>query len=170
MPRSIATLSIEDYGREIGKMSFYIPDLTGANFVATLASVDALVADIEPVILGKVRTITVSMVDEHDAAPVTDEVAQRETKWFVALTDTTEFLDVGGTINNPGYLKKFNVEIPTAELDTHLVANTEIADLTNGEMDALRDSLEATIKSPWNFVKATSTVQVDQIVFVARNT
>jgi hypothetical protein len=169
MAHTISTLSIEDYSGEIGTMSFYTVDLTGANYADTATKVAALAAAVEDVIQGEIRKITTTSVDENSVDEVTTAVAQRETKWFVQMTDTTQYLDALNTIPNPGYGKKFNLEIPTAMLENNLLDNTEEADLSTTEFTALVDAIEAVVKSPWNYHKAASTVRVDRIFFVARN-
>lgn len=46
-----------------------------------------------------------------------DPLANRQSKWLVTYTDTTEFLDPPtNSIRNPNYRKLFTLEVPTADL------------------------------------------------------
>lgn len=163
-------VTIEDYNGEKTVTSFWLQDIGAANFAAVTQDLDEVKDAIIPMIRGKVRSAGFTKEFPEDNTAVTDEEAARETKWLVTYRDTTQFLDVANTIANAGFGKLFNLEIGTAERTGHLVAGEDIADLTDVEVDALRDSLNANIRSPYNHTANAPTQEVLRIVYVGRNT
>ena len=82
-----------------------------------------------------------------DTDPITEQWAQRESKWLVTYRDVTQFLDVSNTINNVGFGNVYQVEIPTAKLSL-LPANTDLIDLTVAPWPDFVTAFEAVQNSP----------------------
>lgn len=164
-----AYVTIEDYDGETTTVHFWVQDIGAANFASVTQDIDEVKDAIAATIRGVVREAGFTKTFPESFAAVTDPEAQRETKWLVTYRDTTQFLDVGNTIANAGFGKTFQMEIGTAELTGNLVANTDLADLTDTEMDALRDSIEANVRSPYNHTASAPTITVLEIRHVGRN-
>lgn len=98
----------------------------------------------------------------------TNPESNREEKWLVSYTDTQQWLDAPtNTIANPGYGKKFNVEIPCADLSLR-VGNSELV-YNNGsvgvtDIDSWVTQFETVARSPYG-----GTVSVTTIASVGRN-
>ena len=151
MPQNKANFTIEDYDTESSRTGVNIGPLTAANFTAKRAAIDdlkaALKAGTQPVVLGEIRTTTISEVFSESAANVTNVYAQRETKWLVTMRDNTQFFDVGNTINNPGFGDTFKIEVPTANPNL-LLTGSDLIDETNTDVAAWITALEAIANSP----------------------
>lgn len=168
-------ITIQDYGGEKSTSSFWLEDINQTNFLSVTQNLDEIKDAILPTIEGTVLEVGFTKSFPEAATLPTAPSAQRERKWLVTVRDTTQFLDATHLIANPGYLKVFSFEIGTAELAGHMINNSnDVADLTAaGEMDALRDSIEANMRSPWNHSAGTGvtpTMQVLSIVHVGRST
>jgi len=147
MPANQATATIEDYDREKSGTSVNIGPLTAANFTAKRAAIDAWVDSLPGIIKGEVRKVNINEVFAESSAVITDQNAQRESKWLVFYRDDTQFLDVGNTINNVGFGNIYHVEIPTADL-TLLGNNEDTLDLSLGAVAAFVTAFEAVQNSP----------------------
>lgn len=141
------TITIEDVEEKKGSTSINIGPLTALNFTATRDALDDLHAAIAAVSLGEVRQTTLSEIIAQSDAAVTDEWARRGNKWLVTCRDTTQFFDVGNTINNPGFGKLFDFTIPCADNALATVGDDEM-DLTAGAGLALKTAVEAIVHSP----------------------
>lgn len=159
-----ATFRIEDFDAETSTMSINIGPLTAANFTAKRDAIDDLKLAVQDMIAGEVRATTVSENFAESAAAITDENAQRESKWLTVLRDVTQYFDVGNTINNPGFGRLFNVEIPTALLSL-LGGNSGVLDLAVPAVAAFVTALEAVANSP----TGGNEVEVVEIRHVGRN-
>lgn len=147
MPQNQATFTIEDYDRESSRTAINIGPLTAANFTAKRDAIDDYKAALPGIIMGEVRTTSITEKFSESAAAVTDQQAQRETKWLVTARDVTQFFDVGNTINNPGFGDLFQVEVPTADLEL-LSGNDDDLDLTLTAVAAYITAFEAIAHSP----------------------
>lgn len=167
-------VTIQDYGGEKTTVSVNIEDINATNFGAVTQNLDEFKDALIPTIEGTVLEVGFTKTFPEVSTLPTSPSAQRERKWLISVRDTTQFLDAANLIANPGYLKVFSFEIGTAELPGHMINNSDdVADLSNTEMDALRDSIEANLRSPWNHsagVGVTPTMQVLSIVHVGRST
>ena len=115
---STASLTMADYDGQVGIVGYNIPEVTSANIVAVSTDIGELRTAIEAVTRGVSIKTEMSIISRHTSsnAKSTDELAQRGNKWRVSYRDITEFLDAPtNTIPNPGYLKAFDLEIPTAD-------------------------------------------------------
>lgn len=159
-----ATFRIEDFDAETSTMSINIGPLTAANFTAKRDAINDLKLATQDMIAGELRATTISENFAESAAAIADENAQRESKWLAVLRDVTQFFDVGNTINNPGFGRLFNVEIPTALLSL-LGGNSGVLDLAVPVVAAFVTALEAVANSP----TGGNEVEVVEIRHVGRN-
>lgn len=168
-----AFVTIADYGgadgkEELSTTSFYTTDITALNFGSVTQDIDEVKDAILDVIRGEVREVGFTKTFPESAALVTDAEAQREDKWLVVYTDTTA--ELGAGVINAGYGKKFNFEIATALLTGLLSTNSDLMDLTSTEGAALKASIEANVRSPYNWTAVAPTIEVNRVVHVGRNT
>lgn len=145
-------------------MGLNVGPLTAVNFTAKRAAIDTLKAAIGPLVLGEIRrsTITENFAESSDI--VTDQQAQRETKWKISYRDVTQFLDVANTINNVGFGNVYDTELPTAKLAL-LSGNVDTLDLTDPDVAAFIVAFEAVQNSP----TGGNEVEVIEIKHVGRN-
>lgn len=167
-------LSMSDYDAETSSVGFWVQDLGAANYASVTQDIDEVKDAIAAVSLGVVNDSGLRKVFPESFAQASDANAQRERRWFVRMRDTTQFLDAGNTIANPGYGNIFTMTIPAANLTTAdgaaLIPNTDVADITgNAEMAALVVALEANVRSPWNHTATAPSVDVLEILLVGRN-
>lgn len=164
-----AFVSIEDFDGEPTTVTFWVQDIGAANYASVTQDIDEVKDAIIAAVRGEVRKsgFTKTFLESFDA--VTDPEAQRETKWLVTFRDTTQFLDAGNTVANAGFGKIFTLEIGTAKLTGNLVDNTDLADLSVTEMDALRDAIQANVRSPYNHTATAPSILVLSIEHVGRN-
>jgi len=151
IPVSAWKASLIDYGRETGHMRVFITTLTGANLTTVSGKITTLQSALANMVKGNFnRTATqASRVLGSGDAP-TDPVAQREVKWLV------RYHDAAG--------RKFNVEIPTADLSL-LDTGDEFLDLATTYPAAFVAAFEDVVVSP---ADDGSAVTVDSIQFVGR--
>lgn len=159
-----------DYDNETALTSINMPTLTAANFDAQIAAFQAIRAALVTLTIGRVRTEQMGWKNRVSATAVTDQNAQRETKWLVAYVDQTEYLDAGDTIPNPGYQKTFVLEIPTANLTYLDSSATGYADMDNADVQAFVTAFEAAAGSPYNVDSPNRSISVQSIRHVGRNT
>lgn len=142
---------IADYNNEKSDFTF----ITGP--VTALTIQDVLVKFGE--MRGRVENITLGVVHKEwqyawntllsNVLPG-DVNAQRERKWLGVYEDTTQFLDLVNAIENPGYLKKFTFEIPTADFsDGRLIAGSDQANFANTSISQFIATYESFAKSPY---------------------
>lgn len=164
MPQNQASFTIEDYDGEKSTMSLNIGPITAANFTARRNALDELKAATQDIIAGELRktSITEQFAESSDA--VTDQTAQRESKWLVTYRDVTQFLDVANTINNVGFGNLYSVEVPAALLSL-LAGNSDLLVLTDEPMATWVTKFEAVQNSP----TGGNEIQVVSIRHVGRN-
>lgn len=152
MTRAIMTLN--DYSAEKTSISVSSQALTAANFDAQVTAWTALRTAIQALTLGITHKQSLNTEVMLSSALPTDPTAQREIKWLVSYQG-----DTSG--------KLFQVELGTADLTGgHLVANTDLADLTDSDWTAFITAFEAFVRSPDSL---TETVTVVGARFVGRN-
>lgn len=145
----------EDFSEERSSVRLSIVQLTAGNIAATEGELTALETAMLGITLGELRQESVIWRrDEVSAADVVSALAQREIKWLVRYHDT-----VTG--------KKYRAEIPTADLNGRLVANTDLADNNNAQVAAFITAFQAVVRDPDT---GLNTVLIDSIQFVGRNT
>lgn len=164
MPQNQASFQIEDYDGEKSVMQLNVGPITLANFTALRDAIDDLKAALPGIIDGEIRKTTITEQFAESSSAVTDQNAQRETKWLVTYRDVTQFLDVGNTINNVGFGNLYNVEIPTADLGL-LTGNDDSLDLSVPAVAAFVTAFEAVQNSP----TGGNEIDVVRITHVGRN-
>lgn len=138
---------------ESGNFRLPITTLTAANLVAQQALLATLAAAIAGVTMGTVRHTTTLLEETVGTSnPAASTLAQRENKYLLRMHDVTTG-------------QKFRASLPTADLSI-LPNNSEFLDLTAGAGQALKDALEAVVKSPFD---ASHAVSLDSAQFVGRN-
>lgn len=153
MSVSTYELSVRDFSNEVSRTGITTVQLTAGNVVASLASLDALLAAIQAITLGNFeRSRVVFREQNEDPGIPTDENAQRERKWLVVYHDTTTG-------------KKFRLEIPTALLTGMLQDGSDLADLGVTEIAAFKTAFEAIAKDPDT---GLNTVAIDYIKHVGK--
>jgi len=136
MPGSYA-LTINDYSCESSDFTVRIPTITAANHDATVTALTALKAAVDAIILGQdAKTRLVANTVFISAAAAASENAQIERRWRVLYHDTVT-------------QQPYRLDIPTAELPGHLVAGTDLMDVSVGsEGEDFVTAFEAIVVSP----------------------
>jgi hypothetical protein len=147
MPQNRASFSIEDFSRESSRTGVNIGPLTAANFTAKRDAIDDLKLAIDGIILGEIRSTSITESFAESSDPVATINAQRERKWLVTARDVTQFFDVANTINNPGFGELFQTEVPTANIAL-ITTNTDEVPLTEPAIAAFVTAFEAIAHSP----------------------
>lgn len=176
MPTQIY-FTFDDYSAEKSTTRMWIHDISespGA-YAAAVGVLNGIRTQIERITMGPVRQQGISKWFPVSADLVLDKGAQREKKWLVTMQDTTPYLDVAGTIVNPGYLRLFSFELPTADLEYLAPNSDEIKyDYEDGDENLVvaevMAALEADARSPWNYSSSApvTTQVVKSIRFVGR--
>jgi hypothetical protein len=134
MARAVMTLT--DYSGERTTVTVNSATLNGANFDTEQTAWTALRTAIQGLTLGNTYSHSLSQVLNVTTLPAPSPLAQRENKWLVTYADT-----VTG--------KRYQMEIGTAELDNgHLVANSDMADLSSPDWEAFETAFEAFAVAP----------------------
>jgi hypothetical protein len=143
-----ASFTIGEYDpKENATMQLNPGPITSVNYDAKRDAIDDLKLVMGNIILGEVRYTNLTIKTTESVAEVTDPNAQRERKWLVTYRDNTEFLDVADTIENAGYGKLYNTEVPTA--DNSLLDNkSDDLDLAIPGVAAWITAFEAVHNSP----------------------
>jgi hypothetical protein len=143
-----ASFIIGEYDpKELSSMGINPGPVTSVNYDAKRDALDDLKAVWGNLSLGVVRKINLTISTTESTAEVTDKNAQRERKWLVTYRDNTEFLDVGDTIENPGFGKLFQTEVPCAKLSL-LDQKSDELDLAATGVPAWIAAFEAVQNSP----------------------
>lgn len=133
MAGEILSFTMADYSHEVSTFGVRVGVVTAGTLPGLLAEIGPFRAATEAVTLGVVQREQLTAFNSplSNAYP-TDPQAQRESKWLVTYADDTAFFDAPtNTIPNEGFGKKFQIEIPTANLtQTLLLGNTDQADLS----------------------------------------
>lgn len=162
----------KDYDGESASCGIWVQNIVdaGTNFTSVLSDGNELYQALTAMTRGQLHSYGFTKRWAGSATPVTDKEAQREDKWLVVMQDTTETLGAG--IFNPGYLKYFSFEVPTADRSL-LGANS--GEINYEDEDIQTDiiaELEANARSPWNNnagAGVTPTQVVHKIIYVGRN-
>ncbi len=174
MANTIGTVTIEDFDGEITTTTVNLQniDATGSNYASVAQDLDEIKDSILTVIRGEVRKVSLSKDFPESLSSVSDNEAQRETKWLVTMRDSLQFLDILNAVPNPGYLKLFTFTIGTADL-THLLPNLDSMDLSQAPGSAMAGSFNSNVRSPWNNnpeIGVVPTQDVVSVVHVGRAT
>lgn len=161
-----ASFTIGEYDpKENATMQLNVGPVTSVNYDAKRDALDDLKAVMGNISLGKVRYIALNIKTTEDVAEVTDVNAQRERKWLVTYRDNTEYLDVADTIENVGFGKLFDTEVPCAKLSL-LDQHSDDLDLNATGVQAWITAFEAAQNSP----TGGNEIEVISIKHVGRST
>lgn len=161
-----ASFTIGEYDpKENATMSLNQGPVTSVNYDARRDALDDLKAVMGNISLGKVRNISLTIKTTEDVAVVTDVNAQRERKWLVTYRDNTEFLDALDEIENVGFGKLYNTEVPCAKLSL-LDQHSDELDLNATGVQAWITAFEAAQQSP----TGGNEIEVISIKHVGRST
>lgn len=164
-----AYVTLEDFDGEKTTTSFWVQDLSALNFDSVAQDVDEVKDAIALMTRGVIREVGITKVYPEDfTTVVSDPEAQRETKWMVVYRDTTQFLDAGNTIANPGYGKVFTIEVGTAELTDHLLPNSDEVNTAHQDVIDFIAGIQPNIRSPYNNSAQAPTIEVVKIYHVGR--
>lgn len=158
-----ANISILDHSDESTSFQFNVNTIDETNLAATQTAIDALKTAIGDAnfILGGFQNDTISVKRPDTIAVSPAAGAQRELKWSISYKDITAELAAG--VPNPGFDKRFNVEMGTANASL-LGVNTDQLDLGNVDVAAVVTAFESLVKSPYG-----GDVEVIRIRLVGRN-
>lgn len=145
-----AIVGMRDHSREIGRSNFNIVDITAGNLAAQQALHTTLANSILDITRGIVAEVEIQVVTPGTSILPTDEEAQIEKTWLILYTDIQTFADPGpDTTPNPGFGKIFQVNWPTAMYATHLLEDSDFADLAETDIAAFVAAFEALVVSPY---------------------
>lgn len=154
---SNASISINDYDAQTGIVGFQTAEVTAGNFIGIATALGTFRTTMQELIRGVVVQSQVSIVSRFSASdvPSTDDLAQRGNKWRVSYRDNTPFLDAPtNSVVNYGYLKQFDVEIPTANLTLRENNSDVIYTLAGGGVGAAEADIEAFVTAFNNVVRS----------------
>lgn len=156
----LATFSFVDYDGETSSTTVITTGGTSVNLTQKAVDMNLLVAAIEGLILGEVtKTEYRALQTALSSTLPTDVNAQRERKYLVTYTDTTEFLDAPtNAIPNPGFGKKFNIELPCADL-SQLQAGKDTVDITTGAGATFKTAFETLARTPYGGVPSVVSIK-----------
>lgn len=150
MPQPAYGVTIRDYEGSLGTTEINTGLVTALTLPALLTQIGALRTAIDGLVIGVIaneRQTVFNTILSQDL-PVS-EFAQRGNKWIVYYHDDTQFFDAPvNAIPNAGYLKPFNIMIPTAD-NTLLDDNTKVLDISVNPGLAFVTAFEAMAKSPY---------------------
>jgi len=138
------SFGVHDYDSEPSSFQVNVTDITGANHDATTALLATLRTATNALILGGIDHVAMNESLWNTPVPVTDPLAQRESKWQVTVIEA-----VTGR-------KYASIEIPMANLASFLLggspyivkSGTVTGDDTGGEISDWIAAFEAVAKSP----------------------
>lgn len=138
-------IQFTDYSNEKSTVTVNGEALTAANFDAQATEASALAVAIGALSIGSLtqRTVTQVVLDSPDIP--TNPFAQRELKWLVQYQG-----DTSG--------KKYQMEIPCADLTGNLVAGSDLADVTATPWVNFITAFEAYARAPDNLTESVSFV------------
>lgn len=160
------SLTYNDYDGQAGIVSFNVDDVDATNFATIFGWVNTTMRDaINAITLGVDVKTEINNVQRYASSNTraTNPSAQRGNKWAVYYRDDTDWLDApANTIPNPGYLKPFSVEIPTADLSLR-DANSNVV-WTGGvgvssEFDDFAIAFVAQARSPYGGLPALQRIE-----------
>jgi hypothetical protein len=158
-------VAMEDYDKEACGTHVNLADIgfVGATYATESQNLDEIKDAL--ILVSGARVISAQLTKEFPESPavVTDKNFQRETKWLVRYFDNQQFLDAANTIPNPGYLKKFNFEVPCAKLALLRDGSDEM-NISTGDGATFKTSIEGNYRSPTG-----GTITIIEVVHVGRD-
>lgn len=129
--------TFRDYSDEVSIVEFTYDQATAANFDAIVAHIQGALNALSDLTLGNVnKTTFVAQINQVTAGPALLPAAQRELKWLLEFTDSTTG-------------DRFYREVPTADIVTAglLITNSDLADLSAAEWQALKTALDGNVRN-----------------------
>lgn len=164
------SLRYMDFSKEESGVTFTGVALDGASYDAQVVLMHNLRSAVDGITLGarQQEKIVADTQNSSLDAP-TDKNAQRERKWLVLYKDNTQYYDFPSTaFPNPGYGKKFTLDIPTADLSLLTAVHSDTLDADDpalpAAITAFITAFEAYQISPYN-----GAAEVLEITAVGRN-
>jgi len=157
----------KDFDKETSNWSFHTGAVTAVSLPGLLTQFGALRAALANITIGTITKEQQTVFETRLAnAPPADPNAQRERKWLLTYEDNQPFFDPPvNAIPNEGFGRVITTEIPTADFTgTHLLPNTDQANLADAEIAAFVAAYEAIARSPYG-----GTVNVLGLTAVGRN-
>lgn len=146
-----ASIALADHENEKSNVLVWVQDIGAANYASVTQDIDEIKDAIDGITLGTVLDAGFTKsFPETSGYPSGDPEAQRETKWLVTYQDNMQFLDELNTIANPGYLKVFTAEIPTANLALLPAGKDELVLTTAGVILDFVNSWQTNVRTPYN--------------------
>lgn len=155
---STGSITLKDYDGNTGVVGFHTAEITAANFAGMTSAIEDLEDAVEAVTTGLVIQNELSSIRRkaNSKAKSGDATSQRGNKWLVTYMDNTAEIAVGTP--NAGYLKIFDVEIPTADLSMRIDNENDVYDAGLDpeseipEFITLADELNSIMRSPYGGV------------------
>lgn len=167
MPGERLAFGFKDHSGEPSSVSMNIGAVTAVSLPGLLTEVGDLRTTIGGITLGTVASEQLIAFNTRlSNVSAADVNAARERKWLVVYEDITQFFDDPvNAIPNEGFAKVFTMEVPTADFSgTHLLPNTDLANLADADIAAFVEDFETTARSPHG-----GNVNVVRIEAVGRN-
>lgn len=164
-------ISLRDYNKETGSFNFGIINVNTGSIAGILQQTELIRTALIDITDGVIYTQKVGINDQYQSSASASIVQEsnREKKWLVTYEDDSPFLDALNTVENPGYRKVFNFEVPTAKLALRQ-NNSDIVWVRGGasnvpEFNDFVTAVEAIGRSPYKGV-----MKIMEIRDVSRNT
>lgn len=150
MPEANGTIVITDYANKSSTVGVNLQaaDQGGVNAGTLFQDLDEAKDAIAPLVNGAITRVNFSVSFPETGMTAADGSA-RGNKWLVTMRDTTQYLDNGNVIQNPGFGKTWDFEIPCANF-TLLDAGQDELSLSAGVGATFKAAIEPNVRSPWN--------------------
>jgi hypothetical protein len=147
-----AGFTMWDYSGEKSNVSINIGAITAVSLPGTLSDWVAFRLGVNNITLGTFNKEQMDVFDTVITNDLPGDVnAQRERKWLVLYEDSTQYFDAPvNAIPNAGYLKKFTIDVPTADFSGgRLKPHSDEADFAETSIAAFQTSFEQIARSPY---------------------
>lgn len=149
-------VTLRDHENEPGHTLIHLRNLDATNYNTITTNLDNYKNAIAPITLGTIeKAYFTKEFPEASGYPSSDGEAQRQKKWTLSYLDNCQFMDVGNTIPNGGYLKTFTLQIPTPDLSL-LPDGESNLDLSAGVGLAFKTAFDANVRSPYNWSSSSA--------------
>lgn len=146
---NIVSFAVRDFDEELSTITFNTDELTAANYTAYFEAINDFKANLQPLILGTIATITASVKFIESNAIPADQNAQVQRKFRVVIRDDDQYLDGLNTIQNVGYGKLFAIELPCANATLlNLLRHEEELPLDHPQAAPFIEAFQAVYVSP----------------------
>lgn len=168
MPEANGTVTITDYAGQSTTVGVNLQnaDQGGANVGSLLQDLDEFKDAIDPLVNGAIVSVQFSTKFAETGQSAALESA-REKKWLVTYRDTTQYLDAGNLIPNPGYGKTFDFEIPCANWGL-LSQGSEVLPLDAGVGATFKAAIEPNLRSPYNRAAGAGVTPTNVVIQVKK--